>query len=153
MREHMILAIIILLATTSLGIAQERAWSLDQNDKEAYLVFGTPETDDVGVSFWCKLKSNLVHFYAPETNARLKIGNAIPFSVKISSKTFRFKGKTTANQEAGNISLEAELKITDPVFTALQNADYFSVIAGNTKNNYPLGESDVSGFLALCTAP
>ena len=47
----------IMLATLVLGsapsLAQERIWTLDQTDAEVYLVFGVPETDDVGVSFWC----------------------------------------------------------------------------------------------------
>jgi hypothetical protein len=133
--------------------AQEREWSIDQTDKEAYLVFGVPETDDVGVSFWCKLQSDIVRFYAPETDARLKIGKRVPFVLEIPPKSFRLKGTTTLNQEAGSTSLETELKITDPVFAALEAADHFAVSIGRSKNVYPLQDADFKSFLSACKIP
>jgi hypothetical protein len=135
------------------AMAQEREWSIDQTDKEAYLVFGVPETDDVGVSFWCKLQSDIVRFYAPETDAKLKITDRVPFVLEIPPKSFRLRGKTSANEEAGSISLEAELKITDPVFAALQAADHFGVNVGRSKHMYPLQDADLSGFLRACKIP
>jgi hypothetical protein len=141
------------LSFTAYSFAQERTWSVDQNDNEAYLVFGVPETDDVGVSFWCKLHSDVIRFYAPETDTKLKIGNNIRFAIEVSPKTFRLIGKTSANQEAGSISLESELKIGDPLFTALQGADRFSVNVGKAKQNFPLQDADFTNFLAVCKKP
>jgi hypothetical protein len=139
-----------LAAIASQAVAQERQWSLDQNDKEAYLAFGTPETDDVGVSFWCKLQSGTIHFYAPETDARLKIAKRVRFTIVVPPKSFRLIGKTTANEQAGSISLESELKISDPLFAALQDAEYFVVKVGKSENNFPFQDADFAGLLKVC---
>ena len=60
------------LLGSSLALAQERVWNLDQTDNEVYLVFGVPETDDVGVSFWCTLQSGIVKLYIPEAGPDIK---------------------------------------------------------------------------------
>jgi hypothetical protein len=153
MRRSLGLVVAIILFGLPQAYAQEREWSIDQTDKEAYLVFGVPETDDVGVSFWCKLQSDIVRFYAPETDAKLKIGKRVPFVLEIPPKAFRLKGKTTVNQEAGSISLETELKITDPVFAALDAADHFAVTVGHSRNAYPLQDADFKTFLGACKIP
>jgi hypothetical protein len=141
-----------LLLYPTIALAQEREWSMDQTDTEAYLVFGVPQTDDVGVSFWCKLQSDIVRFYAPETDVKLKIASRVPFKLEVPPKTYRIRGKTTANEEAASISLEAELKITDPVFASLQQADYFAVSVGKSRHVYPLTDADFAGFLSACKA-
>jgi hypothetical protein len=150
---RVILAIAFTLSFLTTAMAQEREWNIDQTDSDAYLVFGVPETDDVGVSFWCKLQSGIIHFYAPETDVKLKIGSRVPFTLEVPPKSFRFKGKTTVNEEAGSISLEAELKMTDPIFAAISKANYFSVRIGKNKQTYPLQESNFSGFLSGCKTP
>ena len=65
----MLARLLIVLATLVLGsglsLAQERIWTLDQTDAEVYLVFGVPETDDVGVSFWCTQQSGIVKIVFP----------------------------------------------------------------------------------------
>ena len=50
-------------------------------------------------------------------------------------------------------SLEAELKITDPVFAALQTANRFAVKVGSTSRMFPLSEADFSTFLDVCGKP
>jgi hypothetical protein len=142
------LAIFLMVANTAR--AQERQWTIDQTDKEAYLAFGVPETDDVGVSFWCKLQSDVINFYAPESDKRLKISTSQNFVIEVSSRSFRFKGKTSASRETSAISLEAELKISEPVFAALQDADRFSVNIGKDKQNFPLTDADFDSFLRVC---
>jgi hypothetical protein len=70
--------------------------------------------------------------------------------IEVSSRSFRFKGKTSASRETSAISLEAELKISEPVFAALQNADRFSVNIGKDKQNFPLTDADFDSFLRVC---
>ena len=40
--------------------AQEREWMLDASDEDAYLIFGVPETDDGGISLWCRIGKGTV---------------------------------------------------------------------------------------------
>jgi hypothetical protein len=144
----------IMLAALVLGsapsLAQERIWSLDQTDAEVYLVFGVPETDDVGVSFWCIQQSGIVKLYFPESDPTLKPGAEVNFKLEVAGKSYPLKGKTAVNEETTGTSLEAELKTTDTVFAALQPANRFAVKAGSTSHVFPLGEADFPTFLDVC---
>lgn len=142
-----------LVMGTTLAVAQERTWNLDQTDHEAYLVFGVPETDDVGISFWCTLQSDIVKFYVPETDPTLKISDKVAFELSISDKAYPLQGKTSVNEESGSISLEAELKTTDPIFAALEATNFFSVQAGSSNHTFPLGDADFPGLLEVCKKP
>ena len=148
---------LIVLATfvlgPSLALAQERVWTLDQTDAEVYLVFGVPETDDVGVSFWCTLQSGIVRLYFPESDSMLKPAVEIFFKLEVAGKTYPLEGKTALNEESTGTSLEAELKTTDPMFASLQTANHFAVKAGSTSHVFPLGDADFSTFLDVCGKP
>lgn len=150
----MLVRLLIVLAALGLGptlaMAQERIWNLDRTDQEAYLVFGVPETDDVGVSFWCTLGSGIVKIYIPDGDPSLKPAVSVDIKLEIASKTYPLKGKTSVNEEAGTISFEAELKTTDPVFSALREANHFAVKVGVSNHVFPLGEADVSGLIEVC---
>jgi hypothetical protein len=153
----MLLRLLIILTILALGptltLAQERVWNLDHTDQEAYLVFGVPETDDVGVSFWCTLKSGIVKIYVPEGDHSLKPAASVDIKLEIASKIYPLKGKTSVNEEAATISLEAELKTADPVFSALLEANHFAVKVGTSNNVFPLGEADFPSFLDVCKKP
>ena len=71
MLSRLLIILAILVLGSTLALAQERIWNLDQTDQEAYLVFGVPETDDVGVSFWCTLQSGIVKIYVPGRRPRV----------------------------------------------------------------------------------
>jgi len=142
-----------LLLGTSLASAQERVWNLDQSDQDAYLVFGVPETDDVGISFWCALQSDMVKFYVPDTDPTLKIEDTVHFELNISDKAYPLRGKTSTNEESGSISIEAELKTTDPIFAALESASHFAVQVGSSNHIFPLEEADFPGLLEVCRKP
>ena len=138
---------------TTLAQAQERQWYLDQTDQEAYLVFGVPETDDAGVSFWCNVQSGSVKLYEPDADPKLKAADSVPFDVVVADKPFHLKGKTAINEESGSISIEAELKSTDPLFAAFQDANRFSIKIGKSVHIYPLQDADFPAFLDVCKKP
>ena len=147
----------IMLAALVLGsapaLAQERIWTLDQTDAEVYLVFGVPETDDVGVSFWCTQQSGIVRLYFPDSDPTLKPGAEVKFKLEVAGKSYHLRGKTAFNEESTGTSLEAELQKTDPMFAALQTASHFAVKAGSTSHVFPLGEADFPTFLDVCGNP
>ena len=153
MLARLLIILLALVLGSPLAMAQERIWNLDRTDQEAFLVFGVPETDDVGVSFWCILQSGIVKFYVPETDPDLKLAESIDFELAVAAKTYPLKGKTSVNEEAGTISLETELKTSDPVFSDLQEANHFSVKVGASNNVFPLGEADFASLLDACKNP
>ena len=150
-RLPIMLAILVLGSAPAL--AQERLWTLDQTDAEVYLVFGVPETDDVGVSFWCTQQSGIVKLYFPESDPKLKAAANVNFELEVAAKTYPLKGKIAINEESTGTSLEAELKTTDPVFAALQMANRFAVKAGSNNHVFPLDEADFPTFLDVCGKP
>jgi hypothetical protein len=150
---RLLIILTVFVLGTSLGLAQERVWNLDHTDQEAYLVFGVPETDDVGISFWCTLQSGVVRLYVPETDPNLKLAASVDFDLEIAAKIYPLKGKTAVNEESAGTSLEAELKASDPLFSILQNANHFAIKVGASNHVFPLGEADISGFLEACGKP
>ncbi len=153
MRARLSTMLAILVLGSAPSSAQERIWTLDQTDAEVYLVFGVPETDDVGVSFWCTQQSGIVRVYIPESDPKLKPGVDLDFALEVAAKTYPLKGKTAFNEESAGTSLEAELKTTDPVFSALQAANRFAVKLGGSKHVFPLSEADFPAFLDVCGKP
>lgn len=90
----------------TLAHAQEREWLLDAADEDAFLVFGVPETDDVGVSLWCKIGSGKVKLFFPEGSAELKADSSADFTVTVGDKPHVLKGTTTENAMTGATSIE-----------------------------------------------
>jgi len=117
------------------------------------LVFGVPETDDVGVSFWCTQQSGIVRLYIPESDPKLKSTVEVNFKLEVAGKTYPLKGKTALNEESTGTSLETELKTTDSVFAALEEANHFAVKVGSSIHVFPLGEADFQSFLDVCGKP
>lgn len=153
MRARLPIMLAILVLGSAPSLAQERIWTLDQTDAEVYMVFGVPETDDVGVSFWCTQQSGIVRLYFPDSDPTLKPGAEVNFKLDVAGKSYPLKGKTAFNEESTGTSLEAELKTTDSVFAALQTANRFAVKAGSTSHVFPLGEADFPTFLDVCGKP
>src|SRR5262245_29173077 len=85
--------------------AQEREWSFDTGEEDAYLIFGVPETDDVGVSFWCTIGMAEIRIFIPEAGENVAAGQTVKIDLDIGGKRFTISGETAVNQEAGSISI------------------------------------------------
>lgn len=153
MLTRLLLTVSLIAAICASASAQERQWSLDAGDEDAYLVFGVPETDDVGISFWCTLRTGEVKIFVPEASPALKPGATTRFSITANKTTVKLKGRVTTNEEAGTTSLEARVSSSHPLFQSLEQADRFKVKIGGQENVFPLIDADVTGLLALCKKP
>lgn len=140
-----------LLAGTA--AAQEREWTLDASDQDAYLIFGVPESDDVGISLWCPIRQGEVNVFVPETGEALPGGKTVAVTIEAGEAKASFKGKTDVNLDAGVASAEARVPASDPIFAAMQKTDRFKVTIGKDNRNeliVPLYGADLAGLLALC---
>ena len=85
LRRHSLILALGLMAGAAAGAAQaqEREWSLDVSEEEAYLIFGVPDTDDVGVSLWCPVGKGVVRLYLPVPTAEISKAedNAAPLTI------------------------------------------------------------------------
>ncbi len=143
-------ALILCVSFHTAAQAQEREWILDAADEDAFLVFGVPETDDVGVSFWCKIGSGKVKLFFPEGSPSLKPDTQSDFTLTVSGKDHAFTGTTSANEVSGATSIEAEVPADHAVFTALQTADRFAAHIAEHTTTYPLVDAGLENLLRLC---
>lgn len=145
-----VLALCILTALTTAAAAQERQWSLDASDQDAYLVFGVPDTEDVGLSLWCPIRQGTVNLFVPEQADAVGKQKTATMEVTAGSLTERFTGSVEVNAEAGIASVEAKLDVADKLFGAMATADRLKVRIGKNETVYPLYDADVPGLLDLC---
>jgi hypothetical protein len=135
--------------------AQERDWTLDASEDDAYLIFGVPESDDVGVSLWCRIGQGAINLFLP-VPTRLLTANtekASPVTIAAGKETATFRGKVDYNRLASVSSVEAEITVGHPLIPALREADRFSIKAGEADIIFPLYNADIDGLLALCRKP
>jgi hypothetical protein len=150
---HRSLALLLALGLASgAAHAQERDWALDASDQEAYLIFGVSDTDDVGVSLWCRTRKDMVNLYVPRPTAELEqlSRRKVPLTVKAGEETATFAGKIDLNRGYPSSSVEVEMPVDNPVLKALEKADRFSVKIGDQEVVFPLYNADVTTLLGLC---
>jgi len=140
-------------ALSATAAAQERQWSLDASDQDAYLIFGVPESDDVGISFWCPVQQGVVNIFLPEGDPAVAAGKPVTLTITAGAETAELPGKTETNEEAGTTSVEAKADAGLPIFAAMLQADRFHAKTGATDNVFPLIDADLKGLLDLCRKP
>ncbi len=106
-RLSMLFALGLLLAGAA--HAQERDWMLDASEEDAYLIFGVPESDDVGVSLWCRIGKGAVNLYMPVPTKLMPKNKdgAAPLTITAGTETATLRGKADINREAAVSSIEA----------------------------------------------
>jgi hypothetical protein len=135
--------------------AQERDWMLDASEEDAYLIFGVPDSDDVGVSLWCPIGKGSVNLYLPVPTRLLEAAKdkAAPITITAGTESATFRGKADINRLADVSSIEAEIDALHPLIAALATADRFTVKAANADLIFPLYNANVEDLLALCRKP
>ncbi len=141
---------ILLTALPSIALAQERQWSLDASDQDAYLVFGVPDTEDVGLSLWCPIRQGVVNIFVPGSPESLAKAKTEKLELAVGDVTESLTGTVEVNEEAGLASVEARLDAGDKLFEAMSKADRIRVTVGGNETVYPLYDADVPGLLDLC---
>jgi len=142
--------IALFFALAASAAAQERQWNFDISDTDAYLLFGVPESDDVGMSFWCGLKSGEINMFFPESDPALAADADLQFTISAGEETIAIDGKTSANEEAGSISIEARIDEADPFWRHMLDADRFRVKVGAEELIFPLVDAELASFMLAC---
>ncbi len=145
-----ILVLFALLSTAAVSIAQEREWTLNASEKEAFLVFGVPDTDDVGLSFWCEIGTNKLSIFVNNISGQLKQDQSATIAIEIDNKKFSVKAKAAVEKLGSLKSLEGQIASADPILKAAENGSTLKTsILGHT-NTYPLIDADFTGLLRTC---
>jgi hypothetical protein len=152
-RKHFIASMVLMLSAAPHVNAQEREWSLDRTDQDVFLVFGTPQTDDVGASFWCRIGTPRIRIFLP-----LALNGKHPqppskLKLNVADKTFTLPVNLNNDDSRDNATLEAEFDATGPIVDQLTSANYFAVTIDSEKRSFPLVNADFGGLLRLCASP
>ncbi len=139
-----------LVLVSGQALAQERVWSLDAAGEDAFLVYGVPESEDVGISFWCKIGTDKTSLYFPVTWTTLKNEDVVPVAVKLGDVDFNLDGKVTAGEAFEGNSIEANIPFGQLFFDAVKAADRIKLTVIGHKSVYPLADVQVDGLLSLC---
>ncbi len=152
LRIYTALQILIFCVSVSTLSAQEREWSLDSTEQDAFLVFGTPNTDDVGISFWCKHGGRQIRLFVPQFHVSSKkvVGDLM---ITIDTQSFRRTAEFSKGPEANSVTAETELSEIDPAILALVSSNHFSITSLGVKKNFPFDGSDLGDLIKLCRTP
>lgn len=140
-----------LVVTLTSAIAQERQWTLDASEKEAFLVFGVAQTDDVGLSFWCEIGKPKISIFANVPHAHVKKDGRIHIELKIDDDVFKIIAMSSTAAKSGDVSVEAPVAIDGTVMKAMSKAERISITALDHTNNFPLVDADINGLLRVCS--
>lgn len=132
------------------SLSQERQWTLDASDQDAYLIFGVQQSDDVGISIWCAVRQGVVNIYVPEALDAVKPDTPAQMTIIAGDQEASFPGRAQINEDAGLASVEAKVPADNSVLEAMLTADRFRIKVGSEETIFPLYEADVAGLLALC---
>jgi hypothetical protein len=135
--------------SSGLAVAQEREWSWDMTDEDAYLVFGTPNTDDVGISFWCKMGSGKIKVFVPSTTTK-KNSTKEKVTLSAGGESFDLNGKVEPSEDMNILIVESETNWDHPVFSTLTRADVVSVTVAGHESRFPLVEANLQDLMKVC---
>ena len=148
MRFISLTAAILAIATPAL--AQERQWSLDASEKQAFLVFGVPDTADVGLSFWCDIGSKKMSIFVPVASTTAAPGQSPELVATVSGRTFKFKSEVEKDQSSGLVNIESHFGPDDAFYKTVMSSDTITVQVKKEKKSYPLGDADFDGLNRTC---
>lgn len=147
---RLILPLLALLSTAQLAVAQEREWTLNASDKEAFLVFGVPDTDDVGLSFWCEIGTNKLSVFINNVPGQLKQNQSANMLIDIDGQRFKVKAKAAIEKSGNSKSLEGQIPSNAPLLKSAETGTTLKTTIQNHTNTYPLIDADITGLLRTC---
>lgn len=127
--------------------AQEREWQLDAQGEDAYLVFGVPNTADIGISLWCKVGEKNISVFAPVPRTVKR--HEAKVALQIGDRDYPLQPKFT--EDPNNITLEAELLPRDELLAAIAAAERIGLVIADHKSVFPTEGANFLEFNKLCT--
>ncbi len=150
MKISLCIAFGLLLASSTWAQSQEREWSLDATEREAFLVFGVPNTDDVGLSFWCEIGSKKMSAYLPASFGNIKHGEKTTMNILVDGKQFKIPAKAAREGEGSKFTVEGHFTATDKLVASLQDAQEVAIAIKGHTAAYPMTDADFPGLLSAC---
>ena len=133
--------------------AQEREWSWGTSDTEAYLTFGVPESEDLGISFWCTIGSGEIRVFIADANEKLAADIDTMIDFTAGSTQISLRARTTPNELDATTSADGTLPADSPLFKALGAVDRFTIAVARESQTFPSAGLDFSKLVDACRKP
>ena len=150
MKAFLFATFFYLISLSSFAFAQERQWSLDSNEQNIFLVFGVPDTDDVGLSFLCKAGQRDISILFQINAAAMKPRLHNQLRIKASGQDFTIPAKVTPSQTPDSFAIEGQMKLDDNIWKALSASSDVTFIINNQTAIYPLTDANFVGLKSFC---
>jgi hypothetical protein len=150
MFSRLILAAAFCAALHTPVLAQERQWSLDTADNQAFLTFGIQESEDVGLSLWCEIGKSQMAIFMPEPTVALREGESLPIVVAVDGVEKTLRGQAAREAGNGQMTVEAKFGLRDILISRLIQAQTISVRVKGHVRNFPFAEADFPALLSTC---
>jgi hypothetical protein len=145
--QSVIALVFVTLVSPLNAFAQEREWQLDAQGEDAYLVFGVPNTADIGISLWCKIGEKKFSVFAPvPPNVK-----AVDAPVALQVEDFKYALRPKFNSDQNNVTMEAELQPSEKILAAIATAERIALHIGDHKSVFPTEGANIFAFSKLCT--
>lgn len=138
------------LSATVQAQAQERQWSLDTVNNQVFLVFGVPESDDVGLSFWCDIGKTKVQAFLPEGVAAIRRGQQIKINVKIDAYSEKILALVAGDDGSQKLTVETTFGLQGSLMKALRAGQSLGINVNGHESHFPLADADFDGFVGAC---
>jgi hypothetical protein len=140
----------IMFAQATPLFAQEREWSLNSTDTQTYLVFGVPDTDDVGLSFWCQNNKKDLSAFLPEPGLKLKRGQKLSMKLTVDGKATTLPAIVDRDDASGMFTVEGKFTQKSALLQDLKKGASITVTVLSHEATYPLDDADFDGLLNAC---
>jgi hypothetical protein len=135
-----------LLLSASPAAAQVRSWVADEADGAVWIIYGTPESDDVLLSVACEKATKTVTVWFATEPVSAKNPETLPLVIASEGGTMRLTGQGSRSEMDDAYSLEAKTPLTPALERLLVDARKIAVQAeGAGKAEMPLDDVAVTG--------
>jgi hypothetical protein len=138
--------LIALLAVTS-ACAEARQWIFDDNPEAPTLTYGTPDSDDILISFSCEPDVQSMTVVEAVGAAKLEPGRATPFRLSAGTATLELTGDAIANEINGAVNIEVVGPPNPRLFALLKAGPSLAIEVIGEKETIPL--KDVAAHVAV----
>jgi hypothetical protein len=150
MFSRLITAVALYGCLSTSAFAQERQWNLESSEKQAFLVFGVPNTDDIGFSLWCEVGKNQISAFITENQVPLKAGESVSMLISVDGKQQSLRGLVAKDAASGQMTVESKFGLKDSLISSLQSGQSLSISVKGHITTLPFGNADFAGLLSAC---
>ena len=138
------------LLVSTQALAQERQWSLDTVNNQVFLVFGVPESDDVGLSFWCNVGKSRIQAFLPETVAAIRAGENIKIDMDIDGHTEKIVAKVARDGGSQKLTVETTFGSAGSLMKTLMAGQTLRINVKGHISSFPIADADFGGLVDIC---